>query len=108
MRIGAPVTPLDDETTEHIALLVEAVDAIGEAHLPMVYIPGVIDPPAITLAILPRAGVQDIAGLAGVLSSALSLILEPGRQMLIIPMPPEGGLVQHVRQSNTQIYPRQV
>jgi hypothetical protein len=105
MRIGAPATPIDHATVELIVTLVEGLEAIAEAYLPMVYIPEVIDPPAITLVIVPQSDVHNVAKLADVLSAGLKLILDGG-SMQIIPLPPDGGIAQAVRKSGMQIFPR--
>jgi hypothetical protein len=99
VNIGAPATPPTWDFVQKVRGVCEQVDGLREAHLPMCYVEGKIDPPKIVLAVVPPAAVPEI-------QDGLHAILPSSEYLDVLPLEGDSPLADAVRASNTAIVRR--
>ncbi|HLX61767.1 MAG TPA: hypothetical protein VKX17_10840 [Planctomycetota bacterium] len=103
--IGAPAVPLDSALIAKLSNLVNSISGIEEAHLPMMYIAGKIDPPRQVLIITFASDAQENAVVAA-LNEGLESILTSGSSLDVIPLKRTSRLMATIRSSNCLILDR--
>jgi len=98
--IGPPAKPMPKEISDAIGKAVGKVAEIGEAHLPMVYIKGHVDPPAQVLVVVldenaPNPQVK--------ITEALRAVLPTNSYVDIIELHPSDTNLPTIRATGTQL-----
>ena len=100
--LGAPADPMDVNLSAAIAREVEAIDSVSEAHLPQAYVEGVIDPPTqIVVVVVERE--EQLDRTVAETGRAINSILPAGRHLDVLPLLPDSGLLQSVRDADCAI-----
>ena len=101
LYIGPPAKPIPKQVSDAIGIALGMISEIVEAHLPMIYIKGQIDPPAQVLVVVlgenspsPQAKITD----------ALRTVLPTNSKINITELHPGDPNLPTIRATGTQLY----
>lgn len=98
--IGPPAKPMSKELSDAIGTAVGKIAEIGEAHLPMVYIKGYVDPPAQVLVVVLD---EDPPDPQAKITQALRAVLPTNSYVDIIELHPSDTNLPTIRATGTQL-----
>jgi hypothetical protein len=97
--IGVPARPIAKQAADAIGMALGRAPEIAEAHLPMAYVKGQLDPPAQVLVVVLGKNRQKSPGVSGMLRAAL-----PGSfRMNVTEMRPDDSSLPTIRATGTQL-----
>ena len=100
LYIGAPAKPIQKEISEAIGSRLGKIPEVLEAHLPQVYIKGVIDPPAQVLFVVVE---ENTPSLRGKIVEGMKQILPPNFYLDIMELQSSSPQLPAIRASGTQL-----
>jgi hypothetical protein len=102
MLLGPPAKPMPPERTEALTNLVANTEGILEAHLPQLFVVGVMDSAAqiLVVSIAPSANQSQVLNS---LSAGLKGIVPSNEFLDIWPVAPNSSMLKDVRNANCQI-----
>jgi len=96
MMLGPPAKPMSSERQEGIRRAVIGIPGITEAHLPLCYAKGFVDPPAQILVLVLAADTDDSIVVSAV-ERRLSTVLTAGISLDIFPLPDNASVLPSIR-----------
>ena len=100
--IGPPAKPIPKQMSDAIGTALGRIAEIGEAHLPMVYIKGYIDPPAQVLVVVLDENLA-MASQQARISDAIRAVLPTDSHMDITELHPGDPNLPTIRATGTQL-----
>lgn len=100
--IGAPSHPMSSERLERIRGALERVSGVSEAHIPLVFVKGKLDPPSQVLFVVLSSS-QDPAETMDQLGRELSSVTPDGEYLDVIPIEESSPLLKPVRSSRCSL-----
>ena len=100
--IGPPAIPMEESLSTAIGKLTESIEGILEAHLPQMFIIGVMEEPAQVLVIV-RDDNADHAVIAEQLGLGLKQILPRGMHLDVWPISVGHAMLKSVRETGCKI-----
>lgn len=98
--IGPPAKPIPKQVSDAIGMALSQIPEIVEAHLPMVYIEGQIDPPAQVLFVVHD---QNVASPQSKIAEVVRAVLPTGSHMDITESHPGDPNLPTIRATGTQL-----
>jgi hypothetical protein len=98
--IGPPAKPIPKQVSDEIGVALGKIAEIGEAHLPMIYIKGHIDPPAQVLVVVLD---QNAPSPQAKITEALRAVLPTNAHMDITELHPGDPNLPTIRATSTQL-----
>jgi hypothetical protein len=98
--IGPPAKPIPKQVSDAIGTALGKIPEILEAHLPMVYIEGIIDPPAQVLVVLVE---ENRPSPQAKITEAIRAVWPPDSHMDIIESQPSDATLPTIRATGTQL-----
>lgn len=100
--IGAPESPLSKDIVNKISSFIENISEIVEAHLPQMYIPKQIDPPAQVLILIMQENIDKQKVMDAVGREIFNLL--PNDEYIdVIPLNADNKLLEPIRNANCTI-----
>jgi hypothetical protein len=100
--IGAPARPMERRLSTAVGKLTASIDGIIEAHLPQMFAPGVMEEPAQVLVIVMRDE-ADLKAVIDRVGGGLAVLLPPGRNLDVWPIPIGHAMLDEIRRTGCQI-----
>ncbi|MBI1367241.1 MAG: hypothetical protein GC162_01160 [Planctomycetes bacterium] len=102
--VGAPQAPVPEHVLDAVRRAVEAVPQIREAHLPEVFIKGMVDPAALVLVVTLDAGADEDRVLSQI-DRALHAQLPDDLDLGVWPLAADDASLPAIRSTGCQISP---
>ena len=98
--IGPPAKPISKQLSERIGAALAGIFEIEEAHLPMVYVKGYIDPPAQILVVVLE---ENAPNLRGRITEAVRAVLPKNSHIDIMELHPGDRNLPTIKAAGTQL-----